>query len=365
MMRLAAFLITFCAITPVWALTCKTDSAGGSCAEATAVAADCTSLGFKKEDVSGCKHYLYCPFDQSYKACVAKGNTETPDECAAYTLNSCPTGAECSSCDGKYKIDSCKDGYAIILGTTCVPKTCDGYTLNSCPANAANCSECKSGTTIKYKVDSCEDGYHLSENTCVVNSCIGYTLTSCPTGATCDQCVSGTTTKYRKTGCENGYVVDGNTCYNCTEMNTKLSNVTKSRDYYLYCNVQTGGLCKETTAGRLCAGSGGWYSYDDPCIIELTGVASPGWQSPFRDIHGNEITGTGLPGRYCYTSDQDLCKRAEIRLQEVLEHHNEICPSYQVTGPDVSYFFNCDSYAYESGYPYYVNPNIYSCTWRH
>jgi hypothetical protein len=34
------------------------------------------------------------------------------DDCTAYTLNSCPTHANCSSCaNGKYKIESCKDNY--------------------------------------------------------------------------------------------------------------------------------------------------------------------------------------------------------------------------------------------------------------
>ncbi len=216
MMRLAAFLITFCAISPVWALTCKTDGSGG-CAGTAAVAADCASLGFKKEDVAGCKHYLYCPFDQNYKACVAKEDTPPADECTDYPLTRCPTGAtSCTECQSggttKYKVNSCKNGYHL-SGNTCIADSCSGYPLDSCPTGATSCTECQSGTTTKYKIDSCKSGYTLNGNTCVSNTCTDYPLDSCPTGAvSCSECQSGDTTKYKVNNCKSGYTMNGNTC---------------------------------------------------------------------------------------------------------------------------------------------------------
>jgi len=260
----------------------------------------CTELGYSKTRETNCESYVSCPFDTSYKACVKYG-TATTD--------------------------------------------CSGYTLSSCPAGAVSCSACGNGTNVKYKVDSCKSGYQLSSNTCVVNSCSGYTLTSCPTGATCDQCVSGTTTKYRKTGCQSSYVADGDICYSCSDMQIKIRNATTKRDYYLYCEADN--MCN-TSSMNNCSGSNGWYSWFDPCITSLTGVGA-GWTTPGKDLIdadvGTDPLNPSANEKVCSRADRTQCEKARDKLQEVLDHHNEICPAYKVT--NTNYYFNCTSYGAE------------------
>ena len=55
------------------ALTCINDYGGTSSCTNTNPAGDCETLGYSKDNVSGCEHYLYCPFDTSYKRCVTEG----------------------------------------------------------------------------------------------------------------------------------------------------------------------------------------------------------------------------------------------------------------------------------------------------
>ena len=49
------------------ALTCKSGTADCSKNQAS----DCTALGYTSDNVTNCKHYLYCPFNTAYKSCVA------------------------------------------------------------------------------------------------------------------------------------------------------------------------------------------------------------------------------------------------------------------------------------------------------
>ena len=151
--------------TSALAAACFDDSST-SCA--TSNASDCLALGYSKDDVVGCKHYLLCPFDTSYKACV----TQKFMDCSDYPLTKCPDNGFCSECnDGsttKYKLDSCKEGYKL-SGNTCVADNkCDGYNLTKCP-DLGICSECNTGSTIMYKLDSCKyEGYVIYNNTCIL-----------------------------------------------------------------------------------------------------------------------------------------------------------------------------------------------------
>jgi len=149
MMRFAAFLLTFCAITPAFALHCKNDYAGSAgCAANTTPAGDCTTLGFSKSDVAGCDQYLYCMFDTSYKRCISKSE-------------SCPTGY------GKTVADCGTSG---ALGWTlgaldssgcgrCWVKGCSGLGASSC--EHAVCSICWSGDNKIEQIERCDEGYAL------------------------------------------------------------------------------------------------------------------------------------------------------------------------------------------------------------
>ena len=90
----------------VYALSCKTGDS--SCS--TKSAADCSKLGYSADNVDNCKHYLYCPFNQSYKTCVAFCSDE---HCKAWSseLEDC----ECTECEDFYEKKNGK----------CVPMTCD------------------------------------------------------------------------------------------------------------------------------------------------------------------------------------------------------------------------------------------------
>ena len=64
------------------ALTCKNDYAGASgCANNTTAAGDCATLGFSTEDTTDCEHYIYCPFNTTYKACVSKKQEDADEPC--------------------------------------------------------------------------------------------------------------------------------------------------------------------------------------------------------------------------------------------------------------------------------------------
>ena len=75
------------------ALTCKS----GDSACATNSAAECEKLGYAKADVTGCSHYLYCPFDTAYKTCSSTSSVATADCTSGYpkSVDSCgSTGAK-------------------------------------------------------------------------------------------------------------------------------------------------------------------------------------------------------------------------------------------------------------------------------
>ena len=251
-------VLTLLSTTSAFALTCVNDYGGtASCASSSSKAGDCETLGFSKDDVSECGHFLYCPFDTAYKRCVTF-------DCSDYPLTSCPASAQsCSACGNgtevSYKVNACIEGYALTDGK-CTANACTDYPLTACPTGASSCSTCKSGTTTKYKVNGCKSGYTASGSTCVVascpsgyststtscssgyylstsgysgskpcrkcvaNSCSGYSLSSCPTGGSCSYCLSGTTIKYKLNSCNSGYTKSGNTCVAATCSGYSLSS---------------------------------------------------------------------------------------------------------------------------------------------
>ena len=103
--------------------------------------------------------------------------------------------SDCSSGGTKYKLDSCASGYDksgnSCVKKTCAVKTCEGYTLSTCPtgANCSTCtianSDCTTGATM-YKITSCKSGYlhNLTNNTCDKKPLIG-NLTPVTGGLTC------------------------------------------------------------------------------------------------------------------------------------------------------------------------------------
>ena len=83
--------LTLLSASSALALTCANDyGSSAGCASNTTAAGDCATLGFSQDNVDGCEHYLYCPFDTSYKRCVASEKID----CSDYPFEECLFGLQ-------------------------------------------------------------------------------------------------------------------------------------------------------------------------------------------------------------------------------------------------------------------------------
>ena len=81
-MKKLFLLLSFVYATPALALTCTTGSSGNTdCIDPISAQEDCEALGYSKKEVSGCSHYLYCPFNIEYKTC-ASFKSDLPAQCS-------------------------------------------------------------------------------------------------------------------------------------------------------------------------------------------------------------------------------------------------------------------------------------------
>lgn len=129
-----------------------------------------------------------------------------------------------------YKKTGCKSGYHESGGNCvkdCTANACSGYSLSSCPTggNCTSCSKqtttCTGGGTV-YKLYSCKSGYTMSGNTCkkgcTPTSCIGFSLSMCPPHGYCSSCTQRDANcniiavKHKLFACQPGYNQVGNTC---------------------------------------------------------------------------------------------------------------------------------------------------------
>jgi hypothetical protein len=218
----------------VYALSCK--NGDSSCS--TQSAADCANLGYSADNVDNCKHYLYCPFNLSYKTCVAFDNSKPEADCSDYPLTSCPSNGICEDCpnDSSYKkLTGCNSGYTLnTAGDGCVATTCasgyaksadncgttgsKGWSLGTKDANG--CGKCTekycSGSANYTSVDKCgsagADGWNYSS--CYYGDELRGTCSakSCPSGsATSKTCSSG----YNKVS--TGSYSGNSLCYKCVQ----------------------------------------------------------------------------------------------------------------------------------------------------
>ena len=215
--------LTLLSASSALALTCANDyGSSAGCASNTTAAGDCATLGYSKDNVDGCEHYLYCPFDTSYKRCVASEKID----CSDYPFEECPEGANCSACgigtDIFYKIDACKSGYTL-SGNSCVAKSCDGYSSEY--KSVADCgksgslgwtySTCLSGDTLlgKCTEKSCGGPHvsHWGDDTTAEEKCLAL-----PNVESCASCYMGDIMFARITACKNGYDnQNGKQCLYC------------------------------------------------------------------------------------------------------------------------------------------------------
>ncbi len=108
-----------------FALTCRNDYSGTSgCADNKTPAGNCETLGYSTANVANCRHYIYCPFDTSYKRCTAISNNSAEFICKQNGYFHCvPVAASCTpvpaSSNGAqircYKDCVLEDGTAVSL----------------------------------------------------------------------------------------------------------------------------------------------------------------------------------------------------------------------------------------------------------
>ncbi len=265
-MRLTVFLLTFCAITPAFALHCKNDYAGSAgCAANSTPAGDCTTLGFSKSDVAGCDQYLYCMFDTSYKRCISKSDTTCPvgygktvNDCGAVYAAGWTLGTLNSSGCGKCIKKSCPSGTA----TTAAGCASGVITSEFAMASSGDdfCYNCQPVST------TCSDGYATSVSGCPDNRL--YVLdTSQKDSAGCYKCVKNTCSYHGLEPMNSPLVNDG--YHLCKEVH----------EYGLYC--QDCVSCTEYTY----TSTSEWWG------VNRRVVAS--WNSELYAIHNEvcEITG--------------------------------------------------------------------------
>ena len=272
-------VLTLLSTTSAFALTCVNDYGGtASCANNDSSAGDCVSLGYSKDSVDNCKHYIYCPFDANYKRCVAE-EPPIPD-CSNYNLDSCPANGICVSCTDdkatKYALSGCKSGYAENLGKSCqktyascedagyfsdnTNRTCSSttwiYLTNGSVKNCYTSCTCDSshvendqGVCVK-AYESCEDAGHFSSNT--NRTC---------TGTINIYLTNGKTTKcYQGCKCKSGYVENASgSCVkafaSCKEAGYRSTTFSGANCTGIKVLLTTG----ETTCYRCTCGKGTHY----------------------------------------------------------------------------------------------------------
>ena len=199
-MRTVAILIFSLFITlnanSALALTCKSGTA--DCTQSSNTASDCTALGYTNANTANCKHYLYCPFNTAYKACVAVTDSEPEPDCSDYPLTACPEHSICDKCpdDETYKkLTGCETGYTLnASGTGCILSTCptgyaktadDCYNKGSAGWSLDLTDKYDSTDCYKCIAKSCEAGYSTDITSiadCGTTGSAGYTFTKSESG---------------------------------------------------------------------------------------------------------------------------------------------------------------------------------------
>lgn len=164
-MRVYLILLALLTTTPAWGLTCKNDYSGAEgCSSNVSAAGDCATLGYAKSEEEGCRHYIYCPFDQSYKRCVAQTETEKPLDCKSLgftTQDKTPWCNHIITCPSDTTLTAC--GY---------DDKCLAYPLNLGPADdtwyenlpyGSKYETCDAADGNKYaKIIGCEKYYNYN-----------------------------------------------------------------------------------------------------------------------------------------------------------------------------------------------------------
>ena len=313
------------------ALTCINDYGGTSSCTNANPAGDCTTLGYSKDNVSGCEHYLYCPFDTAYKRCVKEGCGDgfakdvsgcgksgdkgwlliktSGSECGLCSAKQCPnperpkntlscSSDECLAETGNYFGDTpcavcttlcCKDGYAK------VPSDCgttgeQGWELDMFALGTSDgCKKCKAR--------SCPTGYS-PENT-------GGTSLACfPNHVMLYNGYSGNNRCYKCQKCPTGYATQDSHCEDGYAVNKSIHHSTYAGCYKCEMKPCSTGYAK-TAADCGSTGATGWTlgSTTDPmnaqCKLCVANTCD-GYSASKQSV--NDCTSIGHPEGWNFSS---------------------------------------------------------------
>ena len=300
------------------ALQCKSGSS--SCSSSSA--SDCTNLGYSSSAESNCKHYLLCPFNTSYKTCVAFDNSEPEPDCSDYPLTECPDNGIC---------DECPDDKTYLKFTGCE----SGYVLN---ADKTGCEETACDDGYAKSVDGCgmqgKDGWHLGNLIDTTTGCYRCMPNDCKEGYSTDT-----------TDCGNGYTLDNdgysgeNECGMCICTNPCEDTYTGEIPENAHAVTETCNACdeeKEIVTGWECDGGFSADANKTKCLGPCDKSADEHcktWSSELEDCECTECEefyekkdGKCVP-MTCDDDNEtaDDCKDTETYIVDKTLMNNEVC----------------------------------------
>ena len=213
------------------ALTCKNDYSGATgCASNANAAGDCETLGYSKTTSSECEHYIYCPFDTSYKKCVSvaekscaeQGFTTEDKSGWCGSLIYCPTDETYTLCAEAYE-NPCPTGYDSRLTSIsdCGSQGSNGWTFESQTITGNNGENIVCGKCTAKKCSGYYANYQ-SVNDCGKTGSKGYTYSSCYSGEEkLGKCTAKTCSSY-------GYRESKDLDYICKTASATLGDYTRT-----------------------------------------------------------------------------------------------------------------------------------------
>lgn len=294
----------------VFALTCKNDySSASGCASNANAAGDCTTLGYATADVSGCSHYIYCPFDTAYKRCTnavetacALGTYKTKSECETANPDAWKCTLNSAGCyEPKTLTKICR------IGTYQTKEEC---------VNAA-------GNGFRQLCTETSNGCWAPKNPTV--SCSGYTLSKCPANGVCSTCPSDKS-KFKLTGCNTNYYLDTDKCVSCASAKSSLENEAKlaANSWLTCCTAPNSG----PTHGPVQAVG---YRCGDAILSKKCRSSCTDYTSIGSWSDGCFRLGNLAPLNPTIPEMKNACLNVLTDVANRVKNFNNVCPNYKIT----------------------------------
>ena len=202
-------VLTLLSTTSAFALSCLNDYGGTSSCTNANPAGDCETLGYSKDDVSGCEHYLYCPFDTAYKRCVKYGEGQCSNGYARILSDCNPfkTSIVQPGTGGSIVVQP-GGNLGTVTGTTnraSLAASATAGTAGTISGGNLGSVDLPSMSTIFH-----EEGWYLNENDKDSAGCYKCEQKTCPSGTSTSKTCSG-----GKIAQASGDYAGNNACYKC------------------------------------------------------------------------------------------------------------------------------------------------------